>query len=252
MAIKRSGLINSKWIEEGGIKVYQDNYTPDDELYHYGRKGMKWGQHIFGKVKSGASSIKRRAGNAIATKKEKRLIKKLHKKPISRMTESEIKEYVKRMNLEKTASLIKRDVAGLSKDNVSAGKSFTSKIRDDVIVPSLVSAGKKVLSEALEKKFGTAFGLDKKSAYDTLKAEVDELDLKVKKKENERKLKNDGSDQDESLAKQAKTAEHYKKIYDSENARLTYEKNLANANVSNLPKENKVVGKEWLNEMYDL
>ena len=25
-------------------------YTYTDELYHYGRKGMKWGQHIFAKA----------------------------------------------------------------------------------------------------------------------------------------------------------------------------------------------------------
>lgn len=30
----------------------------DDELYHHGVKGMKWGQHIFGKASRGASAIK--------------------------------------------------------------------------------------------------------------------------------------------------------------------------------------------------
>lgn len=36
--------------------VSEDNY-----LEHYGRKGMKWGQHIFGKVKN----AKRRVGRTV-------------------------------------------------------------------------------------------------------------------------------------------------------------------------------------------
>ena len=36
---------------------YESAYPPS-ELYHYGRKGMKWGQHIFGRRNSGSSSSK--------------------------------------------------------------------------------------------------------------------------------------------------------------------------------------------------
>ena len=33
-------------------------YESSDELYHYGRRGMKWGQHIFGRRNSPSSSSK--------------------------------------------------------------------------------------------------------------------------------------------------------------------------------------------------
>ena len=39
------------------IHMWQYNYT--DELYHYGRKGMKWGEHIYGSPKKIPESFKR-------------------------------------------------------------------------------------------------------------------------------------------------------------------------------------------------
>jgi len=47
--------------------MWNYNYTYSDELYHYGRLGMKWGQHIFGLATSGTY----RDANRYAKKAEK-------------------------------------------------------------------------------------------------------------------------------------------------------------------------------------
>lgn len=45
---------------------YEDDYR-DDELYHHGRKGQKWGQHIFSIAKNVATrAAKRAAKRAVA------------------------------------------------------------------------------------------------------------------------------------------------------------------------------------------
>lgn len=38
--------------------MWQYNYT--DELYHYGRKGMKWGEHIYGEERKAANELRRK------------------------------------------------------------------------------------------------------------------------------------------------------------------------------------------------
>lgn len=42
--------------------MYRDyNEERDDELYHYGRQGMKWGQHVYTMAKNVASRAARSA-----------------------------------------------------------------------------------------------------------------------------------------------------------------------------------------------
>ena len=40
--------------------------VPEDELMHYGRKGMKWGKDIFGNVANNVGNAARSAGNAVS------------------------------------------------------------------------------------------------------------------------------------------------------------------------------------------
>ena len=78
----------------------------DDELYHYGVKGMKWGvrrtaAQLGHLVIKGASKIK----NRISESNEKRKIRKQNeankRKPVSEMTDDELKQRLNRLDMEK-------------------------------------------------------------------------------------------------------------------------------------------------------
>lgn len=197
--------------------MWNDKFEDTDELYHYGRKGMKWGQNIFGKVK-------RKVSESHARRKEEKRIEKLMKKPVRKLTEAELKERTKRLNDERTVLEAERTVKNLSNDNISAGKKFIkealSGAAKQIVAPALIDAGKKALGKILDDK------LNPKSERDKLKDEVDLLDLKVKKKSNEDKLAGRGDD-DDDLAKAAKRAGYSKTIYEAMNARRKYEQEVA-------------------------
>lgn len=68
----------------------QDYIIYDGELYHYGRKGMKWGQHIFAKVKTGASKVA--DGTKKVANKTKTGIDKAKTKHAAKKAEEEAKK----------------------------------------------------------------------------------------------------------------------------------------------------------------
>lgn len=170
-----------------------------DELYHYGRKGMKWGQHIFGKERSsgtkkrkkssedvenrfvsGAKSVASKVSASRAKAKEDKRVQKLKKKKISDMTDDELAEYTDRMNRERVAALAKQQVTQLNPQKVAKGSSFVSSLGRDVIAPAAKNVGR----QYLEKVLRDVTGLTEKPKADPLKNlrdEVDKLNLESKK-----------------------------------------------------------------------
>lgn len=143
-----------------------------DELYHYGRKGMKWGQHIFGKERpagesrkkkskdvenrfvSGAKSVASKVSASRAKAKEDKRIQKLKKKKISDMTDDELAEYTDRMNRERLAKQVRDNARVLDPQNVSKGRSFISSIGRDVIAPTAKNVGRQWLEKTLKDQLG--------------------------------------------------------------------------------------------------
>lgn len=86
--------------------------TNDDELYHYGRLGMKWYQHIYTSAKEYRAARKRKKKAARAERKQRRKdlrrINKLLKKNPSKMSNAEIKELTDRLQLEKSLKDVKK------------------------------------------------------------------------------------------------------------------------------------------------
>ena len=168
-------------------------YHYDDELYHYGRKGMKWGQHIFGKVTATAGRAGKFIGNKIKTgvrdarntyrhKRDRRKFQKesdaLRKKPLNKMTNEELDSYIKRLYKEQEANNLRKSLSSIDKAKVSAGKKFISEAYDKLLKQPLLSAGNTALTKLFTKKLNEKLGIDiedKSNSMDLLKKGIDKL-----------------------------------------------------------------------------
>ena len=149
------------------MEYYISNLSEDSpSLYHTGRKGMKWGQHIFGKERksSGVSKIKK-----VAPKKPVPVVKKAFdgkKKHISKASDEELNAYLKRMQLERQVLTMQKEMTAFTAPpkKVSAGKRFVSAVWKDMLYPGIkdgmkevgksvvISMGNAAIKKAMEKK----------------------------------------------------------------------------------------------------
>ena len=149
------------------MEYYISNLSEDGpSLYHTGRKGMKWGQHIFGKERksSGVSKIKK-----VAPKKPVPVVKKAFdgkKKHISKASDEELNAYLKRMQLERQVLTMQKEMTAFTAPpkKVSAGKRFVSAVWKDMLYPGIkdgmkevgksvvISLGNSAIKKAMEKK----------------------------------------------------------------------------------------------------
>lgn len=122
------------------MEYYIGNSNADGpSLYHTGRKGMKWGQHIFGKERksSGVSKVKKTVPKKVAPPAKKAFSG--DKKDISKATDEELNAYLKRMNLEKQVLAMQKEMTALTTPpkKVSAGKRFVKAVWKDMAYPAI-------------------------------------------------------------------------------------------------------------------
>lgn len=266
--------------------VYDNN---TNELYHYGRKGMKWGQHIFGKVKTASSNARAKIAEKRTAKKAAKAAEALRKKPISKLTDAELKARTERMKKEKELFDLERSVSSINADKISAGKKFIAKFGNEAVTPAIIGVGKTLITNALKKRFGID-AEDTSNSLDLLKKGIENLnDSEIKKlakraedsdniakkllgkKDKSGDDDDDGTNSDKSdtpldektdaqINKQKKRRENIDYIKksqtkDSESESKpkpkTYEVT-SNTKVSDLPEEDIEKGYEWLNSLGDI
>ena len=86
--------------------TFEEQYDPvdiEDYFAHYGRKGMKWYQHIFGEVQSHAKYAKK--GNSTKSKsknKDQKKVKvKISKKSYKQLSDEDLQRRINRLRNEK-------------------------------------------------------------------------------------------------------------------------------------------------------
>lgn len=151
----------------------------ENELMHWGIKGMKWGVRRYqNKDGSLTPAGKKRYDKEMAKLKEEEKIAKnklrtqakLNKldekrkeiealksgKPIAKSTKQHSKPSVKDMSDEELRQTVNRllmeqQYAKLNPQQVSVGQKFVKKVMNDVVVPAATEVGKNVLKDAMTK-----------------------------------------------------------------------------------------------------
>ena len=161
----------------------------NNELYHYGIKGMKWGIRRFqnkdgsltnaglkrystaassaasavGKViAKGGKKVAEKISEKHAQRKEEKRIENLMSKPIRKLTEEERIERMDRKMKEKELLALEKNVSDLKSGAMSKGRKFIEDMVTKVAIPSVLDAGQKQLTSFLNKKLGDALGLGDK------------------------------------------------------------------------------------------
>lgn len=162
----------------------------ENELMHWGIKGMKWGVRRYqNKDGSLTPAGKKRYDKEMAKLKEEEKIAKnklktqakLNKldekrkevealkrgKPIAKSTKQHSKPSVKDMSDEELRQTVNRllmeqQYAKLNPQQVSAGQKFVNKVMNDVVAPAATEVGKNVLKDAMTKAVKNASEASKK------------------------------------------------------------------------------------------
>lgn len=141
--------------------------TYNDELYHDGRKGMRWGMNIYGRLykrsDGSLTELGRKRARGYAAKYRKLTGHKVRQtqpdnkvskaktakeKSVSEMSDSELQSRINRMQLEQRYNQLKPK-------QISSGKRFIEK----VLKPAASDASKKLMTEWMIKAGREAMGL---------------------------------------------------------------------------------------------
>lgn len=173
------------------------NFVSEDELYHHGIKGMKWGvrryQNADGSLTPAGKKRytnpdgslnekgKKKFGKSVKSESESETPKR---KSAKDMTDEELNKAVARARQEDEYNRLRPEPKPQTKN--AAGKQFMKKLVNEVAVPALINSGRNALQKALDKQVNDLLkdkvdpnskeGLQK--TYDKLKLQNDIAKLK--------------------------------------------------------------------------
>lgn len=129
----------------------------NNELYHHGVKGMKWGVRRTPAQLGHPTSSGKKTSVFGFKKKKKETVKKStsesKKKSVKDMTDAELRDVINRMRLE-------QDYANLSPKQISKGKKFVDRMLNNVITPAAEDVAKQLVKSAMTKGVNEILGLD--------------------------------------------------------------------------------------------
>lgn len=150
----------------------------NNELYHYGVRGMRWGIRRFQR-KDGSLTPAGEKRRARLEAEIKQLNSKhgsgngddSRRKTVNEMTDEELRERTNRMQLESNYYNAARNLASANPRKVSKGEKFMNGLMNDVVAPAAKNAGKAWLEKFMKDKLG----LNDKDPVESLKKQAEKL-----------------------------------------------------------------------------
>ena len=132
----------------------------DNELYHHGVKGMKWGVRKT-PVRSSSGATRKRKSNTLSLFKKKKTTRKVSSansspaqtKSIKDMSDDELRKRIERVRLE-------QQYQQLNPKTVSRGQRIAKRIMNNVIVPAAEDVGKQVVKSIMVNGVNKALSLE--------------------------------------------------------------------------------------------
>lgn len=132
----------------------------DNELYHHGVKGMKWGVRKT-PVRSSSGNPRKRKSNTLSLFKKKNTTRNAsvakssqsQTKSVKDMSDDELRRKIERVRLE-------QQYQQLNPPTVSRGKKIANRVMNHVIVPAAEEAGKQIVKSILTNSANKALGIN--------------------------------------------------------------------------------------------
>ena len=132
----------------------------DNELYHHGVKGMKWGVRKT-PVRSSSGATRKRKSNTMSLFKKKKTTRKVSSansspaqtKSIKDMSDDELRKKIERVRLE-------QQYQQLNPKTVSKGQRIAKRIMNNIIVPAAEDVGKQVVKSIMANGVNKALSLE--------------------------------------------------------------------------------------------
>lgn len=166
----------------------------NEEIYHHGVPGMKWGQRLYQNKDGSLTALGRKRAAKLENKYKyvtgRNIKKELQRKEESRpkelheMTNEELQRKTTRLNTEKNYLEAVKNRAAVEPKQVSRGKAFIKASWNDMIRPAATNAGKDFLEKAM-KNFGNDILVKEPSEYEKLKREANKMQLERQKLQDE-------------------------------------------------------------------